>query len=179
MSMTIVSDRIASPIGPIQVYCLGDRVVATAFDAPSHSAIPHLSRHFAEPTVRGAAPAALRRAFDAYFDGDLSALNAIETEPRGTEFQRSVWAALRAVPAGATESYAGLAAQIGRPKAVRAVGMANRSNPIALIHPCHRVIGSSGALTGFAGGLDAKAWLLAHEGANFLAPALRPARVSV
>ena len=82
----------------------------------------------------------------------------------GTRFQSEVWAALRAIPAGATLSYGALATRIGRPKAVRAVGLANGANPIAIFVPCHRVIGADSSLTGYGGGLDRKRWLLAHEG---------------
>ena len=83
--------------------------------------------------------------------------------PKGTAFQQSVWSALRAIPHGETRSYAAIAQAIARPTATRAVGAANGRNPISIIIPCHRVIGASGALTGFAGGLAAKRWLLAHE----------------
>ena len=83
--------------------------------------------------------------------------------PRGSAFQKQVWAALHSIPFGHTWSYAQLAAAIGRPRAVRAVGRANATNPICLLAPCHRVIGSNGSLTGFAFGLEFKRWLLAHE----------------
>lgn len=85
--------------------------------------------------------------------------------PRGTEFQRAVWAALVTIPYGATEGYAALAERIGRPRAQRAVGAANGRNPLPIVVPCHRVIGSSGQLTGYAGGLARKRWLLDHEAA--------------
>jgi methylated-DNA-[protein]-cysteine S-methyltransferase len=85
----------------------------------------------------------------------------------GTLFQQGVWAALCTIPAGQTLSYAGLAQRIGRPTAMRAVGLANGSNPVAVVVPCHRVIGSDGSLTGYSGGLQRKRWLLRHEGAAF------------
>jgi len=107
------------------------------------------------------------RALEAYFAGELAAIEPLRVEPGGTEFQRSVWAALRAIPAGATASYARIAQNIGRQKAVRAVGMANHVNPVCIVVPCHRVIGADGALTGYGGGLERKAWLLRHEGASF------------
>ena len=87
----------------------------------------------------------------------------------GTPFQRDVWNALLTIPHGEMRSYADIARQIGRPSAVRAVGAANGRNPISIVAPCHRVVGSNGALTGFAGGLDAKAYLLALEGARLAA----------
>jgi methylated-DNA-[protein]-cysteine S-methyltransferase len=101
---------------------------------------------------------------DRYFKGEVGALDAIPVELNGTPFQRSVWHALRRIPGGTTISYAELAKRIGEPTAVRAVGTANGANPVAVIVPCHRVIGSDGRLTGYGGGLDRKQWLLQHEG---------------
>jgi len=108
-------------------------------------------------------PGGLATALRAYFDGDLAALDTMLVETGGTEFQRAVWCALRTIPCGATTSYGELARKIGRPAAVRAVGLANGSNPVAIVVPCHRVIGSDGSLTGYGGGLERKRWLLAHE----------------
>jgi methylated-DNA-[protein]-cysteine S-methyltransferase len=107
-----------------------------------------------------------RQALDAYFAGELNALDALETSSNGTPFQREVWSALRRIPNGRTLSYGALAAKIGRPAAVRAVGLANGANPIAIVVPCHRVIGANATLTGYGGGLERKRWLLAHEGAE-------------
>ena len=112
------------------------------------------------------APTTARRALDAYFAGDIGALDAVEVETGGTPFQRQVWAALRTIPAGETLSYGELASRIGRPTALRAVGLANGANPIGVIVPCHRVIGADGSLTGYGGGLPRKQWLLEHEGAR-------------
>jgi methylated-DNA-[protein]-cysteine S-methyltransferase len=98
-----------------------------------------------------------------YFEGDLSAIDDIPVEMSGTPFQRSVWSALRRIPCGTTVSYGALAASIERPTAVRAVGAANGANPVGVIVPCHRVIGADGSLTGYGGGIERKAWLLAHE----------------
>jgi methylated-DNA-[protein]-cysteine S-methyltransferase len=113
------------------------------------------------------APARMRESLDSYFAGDFSALDSIEVETGGTAFQRKLWAALRAIPSGETSTYGALAAKIGVPKAVRAVGAANGANPISIVLPCHRVIGSDQRLTGYGGGLDRKRWLLTHEGAAF------------
>jgi methylated-DNA-[protein]-cysteine S-methyltransferase len=107
---------------------------------------------------------AAKQALDAYFEGDFEALTRAPVAANGTPFQSEVWAALRQIPTGATISYGALAIRIGRPKAVRAVGLANGANPIALFVPCHRVIGADASLTGYGGGLDRKRWLLAHEG---------------
>lgn len=111
------------------------------------------------------------QAMQAYWDGDLAAINTVPTATGGTAFQQEVWAALRSIPAGETLSYRELALRIGRPKAVRAVGLANGANPVSIVVPCHRVIGADGSLTGYGGGLDRKRWLLQHEGANFQAKA--------
>ncbi|MEM1435511.1 MAG: methylated-DNA--[protein]-cysteine S-methyltransferase [Pseudomonadota bacterium] len=112
--------------------------------------------------------AAVRLQLEEYFAGrrrdfDLTLL------PQGTDFQKAVWQALTAIPFGETRSYAQIAEQIGRPKAVRAVGAANGANPLPIVVPCHRVIGASGKLTGFGGGLPAKQHLLALEGAGVAA----------
>ena len=108
-------------------------------------------------------PAGVATALAAYFRGELDALDAIEVDPMGTSFQRRVWAALRTIPHGETTSYGALARTLDMPTASRAVGAANGANPIWIVVPCHRVIGASGALTGYAGGLDVKRWLLEHE----------------
>jgi len=99
---------------------------------------------------------------DAYFCGDLTDFD-LPLAPRGTPFQQRVWEALVGIPFGETVSYGSLATRLGRPGAARAVGLANGSNPISIIIPCHRVIGSDGRLTGYGGGIDRKAWLLDHE----------------
>lgn len=104
-------------------------------------------------------------ALKAYFAGDLAAIEDLAVETTGTPFQRAVWRALRDIPCGHTISYRELARRIGRPAAVRAVGLANGANPVGIVVPCHRVIGSAGSLTGYGGGLERKRWLLAHEGA--------------
>ncbi|RJF86143.1 methylated-DNA--[protein]-cysteine S-methyltransferase [Sphingomonas cavernae] len=114
----------------------------------------------------GKAPAAIKAALADYCDGDMSALSRIRWTTRGTALQQRVWDALYAIPVGETTSYAALAASIGSPDAVRAVGAANGANPVAIVVPCHRVVGSDGSLTGFGGGLPMKMALLRHEGAN-------------
>lgn len=101
-----------------------------------------------------------------YFNGEIHAIDAIPTATAGTAFQREVWRALRDIPAAQTISYGELARRIGRPRAVRAVGLANGSNPVGVVVPCHRVIGANGSLTGYGGGLHRKEWLLAHERAH-------------
>lgn len=135
-----------------------------------------LRRHYGEhgfTLEEGRAPRDVTRPIEKYFAGDLTALDTLPIKTAGTPFQRKVWNALRKIPCGATISYGKLAAQIGHPTAVRAVGLANGSNPIGVVVPCHRVIGSNGSLTGYGGGIHRKSWLLSHEssaGTNNLQP---------
>jgi methylated-DNA-[protein]-cysteine S-methyltransferase len=156
MSLTI--DRFDTSIGTLRLVCDDEGTLHALEFADREAKIPHAE------AAPGRAPAPVRRALEDYFAGDLDALDDILVAARGTPFQREVWAALRRIPAGATTSYGALAAEIGRPKAVRAVGLANGANPVAIVVPCHRVIGADGSLTGYGGGLDRKRWLLAHEG---------------
>ena len=111
----------------------------------------------------GRAPQLVSHALERYFAGDLTAIDALPVKTAGTPFQRKVWSALQKIPCGTTVSYAALAEQIGKPTAVRAVGLANGSNPVGVVVPCHRVIGSNGSLTGYGGGIYRKSWLLKHE----------------
>ncbi len=123
-----------------------------------------LLRHYGAVSLRETSrPSAARRALEAYFAGALDAIDNLLTATNGTAFQRTVWDALRRIPIGETLSYGALAAKIGRPAAPRAVGLANGSNPIAIVVPCHRVIGANASLTGYGGGIERKRWLLAHE----------------
>jgi methylated-DNA-[protein]-cysteine S-methyltransferase len=109
------------------------------------------------------------RQIDVYFSGELRAFQ-LPLQPVGTAFQERVWFALAEIPYGKTESYGQLAERVGNPKACRAVGLANGRNPIPLVLPCHRVIGSNGSLTGYGGGLTLKKWLLDHEAAVLAGP---------
>lgn len=114
---------------------------------------------------RGPTSALIRDSLHAYIEGKLDAIDTIPVETGGTAFQRSVWQELRRIPPGTTMSYGELAVRIGRPKAVRAVGHANGSNPVGVVVPCHRLIGADGSLTGYGGGLPRKRWLIDHEAA--------------
>jgi methylated-DNA-[protein]-cysteine S-methyltransferase len=156
----------ASPIGIIGLVTDGAGVLrALDFDDHEPRMNGLLARHYgATQVVPGAAPAAIRKALEAYFAGEMAALGRVPWATQGSEFQRTVWAALTRIPAGTTLSYGQLAAKIGRPNAMRAVGLANGSNPVAIVVPCHRVIGADGTLTGYGGGLPRKKWLLEHEG---------------
>lgn len=125
-----------------------------------------LRRHYGANAIRlrdVSRPSAARRSIQTYFEGDMDAVAGLSTATNGTDFQRTVWDALRRIPAGHTISYGGLAVRIGRPTAARAVGLANGANPIAVVIPCHRVIGADASLTGYGGGVERKRWLLAHE----------------
>jgi methylated-DNA-[protein]-cysteine S-methyltransferase len=125
----------------------------------------HLLRRYcgAHTLIEARRRGTFSRRVQAYFEGDLAALHDIPVRADGTAFQRQVWGALRQIPAGRTTTYGRLAARIGRPTAPRAVGLASGANPIAIVVPCHRLIGVDSRLTGYAGGLERKEWLLRHE----------------
>lgn len=157
--MTLQGFELDSPIGHLAGVVGGDALVILNLPAGSRPRIETLP-------PGGAAARRVRDRLAHYFDGDLAALDAVAAEPAGgTPFQRRVWRTLRSIPAGSTISYGALAARIGAPRAVRAVGSANGANPIPLVLPCHRVIASDGSLGGYGGGLPMKEWLLRHEGA--------------
>ncbi|MGH6955080.1 MAG: methylated-DNA--[protein]-cysteine S-methyltransferase [Caulobacteraceae bacterium] len=166
---TLTLDRIEAPIGALLIATDAQgRLRAVDFHNDEAGMRRLLRRHYGAVEARfGAAPAAIREAFRRYFSGDLTALRDVPWTSGGTAFQRKVWRALTAIPAGETLSYGQLAKRIGEPDAVRAVGAANGANPVPVVVPCHRVIGADGSLTGFGGGLDRKRWLLRHEGAAF------------
>lgn len=109
-------------------------------------------------------PGAAAEAFRKYFAGDLGAIDGLAVATGGTDFQKAVWQALRRIPCGRTITYRALAERAGRPAAIRAAGHANGANPLSIVVPCHRVIGTDGTLTGYGGGLERKRWLLRHEG---------------
>ncbi len=158
--------EMASPIGTM-LLVTDDRETLRALDwTDCEERMQRLLRlHYGRVELTPApTPESVRRALEQYFSGNLSALERVAVKTGGTPFQREVWAALRAIPAGQTASYGAQAERIGRPAAVRAVGLANGANPIGLVIPCHRVIGADRSLTGYAGGLHRKSWLLAHEG---------------
>jgi methylated-DNA-[protein]-cysteine S-methyltransferase len=160
-------DRLPTPIGEIDLVTDADgRLRVLEFhDQPQRLARALRLHHRGQAVETGAAPPAVRDGLAAYFGGDLTALMTVPWAIGGTAFQRQVWNALVEIPPGEPTTYARLAERIGRPSAVRAVGLANGANPIAVVVPCHRVIGIGGALTGYGGGIARKRWLLAHEGA--------------
>jgi len=154
---------IDSPLGPLTIWAAAHRVMEVRFgDGRAEVEDPwlkrrHLVREHDDP---GGAVTALR----AYFAGDLHALDRLTVDPMGTPFQLRVWSALRSVGVGRTASYTEIANAIGAPTATRAVGAANGANPIAIVVPCHRIIGAGGSLVGYGGGIERKRWLLEHEG---------------
>lgn len=176
-------DRIEAPIGQLMLAVdPAGKVRALEWSDYESRMLRLLARHYGkdgfklEPAYN---PYGLRDVISRYFAGDVEAINEISVQTAGTPFQRSVWNALRKIPGGTAISYGKLAEQIARPTAVRAVGLANGSNPIGIIVPCHRVIGSNGSLTGYGGGLERKKWLLEHErkhakATNGLTSALAP-----
>lgn len=165
--MILLLDRLPSPIGPIVLVCGGEALHALSFGDDERHLRPWLARHYgAYRLSSGRAPAAIRQPIEEYFEGRLDGLDRVPVEAAGTLFQKAVWSVLREIPPGATMSYGQVAARIGKPRSSRAVGMANGSNPVAIVVPCHRVIGADGTLTGYGGGLDRKRWLLAHERAH-------------
>ncbi len=154
--------RLAGPLGELLLTSDGDALTRVCFEGQAHAA--PLSAE-SQRDDRAAPLAEARRQLAAYFGGELRDF-ALPLAPHGSEHQQEVWAALREVPFGATTTYGALARRLGAPSHARAVGSANARNPLAIVVPCHRVIGASGALTGYAGGLARKRWLLAHEGAR-------------
>ena len=166
--LTLTRETLATPVGEVVLLTDGDgRVRALDFADFDARMRKLLDRHYGPggwtAVDRTGPPSAAHGALAAYFAGDVAALDRIETATGGTAFQREVWAALRRIAPGETATYGALARTLGRPAAVRAVGAANGANPVALVAPCHRVVGHDGRLTGYAGGLDRKAWLLEHE----------------
>jgi methylated-DNA-[protein]-cysteine S-methyltransferase len=159
-------DRLATPIGPALVVTDADGMLR-AFDWEDHAArIRELLRlqYGAVELQEARMPTSLRNALAAYFKGDLDVLKTIEWRIAGTPFQQKVWRALPKIPVGKTMSYGALAAKLGSPDAMRAVGHANGSNPISVVIPCHRLIAANGALVKYGSGLARKRWLLTHEG---------------
>jgi len=172
-------DRVVTPIGiALLVTDAEGALRALDWDDYEHRMRELLRLHYGAVDLREqAAPAAMRAALSGYFNGDLAQLSSIPWRVAGTSFQRKVWAALAQIPAGTTLSYGAFAARLEMPKAVRAVGHANGSNPISVVVPCHRLIGADGSLVKYGGGLERKRWLLEHEGLTLTPPAEPPFRL--
>ncbi|WP_377828575.1 methylated-DNA--[protein]-cysteine S-methyltransferase [Bradyrhizobium lupini] len=159
-------DRLATPIGIALLITDAEGALrALDWEDCEHRMRELLRLHYGLVDLSDQpAPAAMRTALSDYFDGDLGQLSDIAWRIAGTPFQQKVWNALAQIPAGTTMSYGALAARIDTPKAIRAVGHANGSNPISVVLPCHRLIGADGSLVKYGGGLERKRWLLRHEG---------------
>ena len=157
-------DEFESPIGRILFASDSEGICALDYAGYESRMEGLLSRRFgAFEFQRGSDSCRLKPRLRSYFDGDVHALDDAPVSMGGTAFQEQVWKALREIPAGHTRTYGELAARLGRTQAARAVGHANALNPVAIVVPCHRVIGASSGLTGYAGGLARKEWLLRHE----------------
>jgi methylated-DNA-[protein]-cysteine S-methyltransferase len=156
--------RLSSPVGTLTLIAGDTGLVAILWedDAPGRVRVGEAREDADHPILTAAATQ-----LSGYFAGTRTTFD-LPLDPCGTEFQRAVWHQLSTIPHGETRTYADLARALGRPTATRAVGAANGRNPLSIVIPCHRVVGSNGTLTGFAGGIEAKRWLLAHEGARLI-----------
>ena len=165
--MNLLMDKIDSPVGELLIVSDGMNLCAVEFEGGEERLKTYLYKRYGDFALQQVDdPQGFSSRIRAYFAGNAHALDAIPVETGGTDFQRRVWKALRDIPSGSTTSYGELAKKIGKPGASRAVGLANGTNPIPIVLPCHRVIGADGSLTGYGGGLDRKRWLLEHEGAQ-------------
>jgi len=165
--LTFLLERVPTPLGEMLIVC-DEQGLLRALDWHDHEArmrelmrrqYPGDATHLRDTSQASEATQSMQ----AYFEGDIAAIHRLQVATGGTTFQRQVWATLRAIPDGETISYGELARRIGNPTAVRAVGLANGANPVGIVLPCHRVIGSNRSLTGYGGGLARKQWLLQHE----------------
>jgi len=159
-------DSVRSPIGTLIMVASDDALCALDFHVVRSRMLSQVRSRFPGVALkRRRDPNGYATRVHAYFAGDVRALDGITVDCGGTSFQEEVWNVLRAIPPGSTMTYRELAEVVRRPQAIRAVGAANGRNPVCLVVPCHRVVGSDGHLTGYVGGIWRKRWLLAHEGA--------------
>jgi methylated-DNA-[protein]-cysteine S-methyltransferase len=158
MTKEIFYDQMDTPIGPLTLVWSAKGLKSASFKKAASGEVLNFTK--------GEKDNPYRKAFEDYFSGDEEAFKNIPLDMDGTEFQRRVWGLLLKIPSGETRCYGDLAKALGTPNASRAVGWANGQNPISIVVPCHRVIGKDGTLTGYAGGLKRKAWLLEHEGVS-------------
>lgn len=164
---TLLIDQIESAIGTICLVSDGDKLCALDFEDYRDRMLKLLTAHFGlVDLVAATDPGGFSTQLRDYLGGNFDIINHIPTNPGGTTFQQQVWSALRQIPVGTYWTYGQLAAHLKKPGAARAVGLANSKNPISIVVPCHRVIGANQSLTGYAGGVDRKRWLLEHEGVD-------------
>ncbi|MDR3104817.1 MAG: methylated-DNA--[protein]-cysteine S-methyltransferase [Yokenella regensburgei] len=166
--LRLLEDKIATPLGPLWILC-DEQFALRAIEWEEHSDRMEqlLNIHYRNDgyeRISATNPGGLSDIMHDYFSGNLTIIDTLKTATGGTAFQREVWQALREIPCGQVMHYGQLAEQLGRPGAARAVGAANGSNPVSVVVPCHRVIGRNGTMTGYAGGVQRKEWLLRHEG---------------
>ena len=166
--LTLLEDKIATPLGPLWVLCDETfHLRAVEWEEHSDRMEALLNIHYRLQGYRRISatnPGGLSQKLTDYFSGDLAVIDALPTATAGTPIQREVWAMLRSIPCGQVMHYGEMAEKLGRAGAARAVGAANGANPVSIVVPCHRVIGRNGTLTGYAGGVTRKEWLLRHEG---------------
>ncbi|HEI0780555.1 TPA: methylated-DNA--[protein]-cysteine S-methyltransferase [Escherichia coli] len=166
--LRLLEEKIATPLGPLWVICDEQfRLRAVEWEEYSERMVQLLDIHYRKEgyeRISATNPGGLSDKLSDYFAGNLSIIDTLPTATGGMPFQREVWKTLRTIPCGQVMHYGQLAEQLGRPGAARAVGAANGSNPISIVVPCHRVIGRNGTMTGYAGGVQRKEWLLRHEG---------------
>jgi methylated-DNA-[protein]-cysteine S-methyltransferase len=166
--MKFLLDRIPSPMGTILLVSDGERLCSLDFADYEARMMGLLQKRYESvELVESIDPQGFSSKIHAYLAGDFTVVDNIPVNAGGTDFQQWVWQELRKIPVGATLTYGELATKLGKPTASRAVGMANSLNPVAIVVPCHRVIGAKAKLTGYAGGLERKKWLLAHEGVYY------------
>ena len=168
MTSQVFSAVVDSPVGPLTIVAsdAGVRAILWPDDDPSRVRLSETIEDPSHPVIVATSGELVE-----YFDGERTEFD-VPLDAIGTDFQRAAWAALCSIPYGTTVSYGEQAELMGDRRKARAVGAANGRNPISIIVPCHRVVGANGALTGFAGGTDTKAWLLAHE--RSITPGVRP-----
>jgi methylated-DNA-[protein]-cysteine S-methyltransferase len=165
----LLTDRIETPIGEMILIARDGVLLLLEFDDSKDRYMREIKARFGDEDLQQASnPFGFSDIVRDYFAGNLHAIDTLKADGGGTAFEQKVWAELRAIPCGVTKSYGEIARKLGDINLSRAVGTANGKNPIAIVVPCHRVIGSDGTMTGYAGGLHRKQWLLRHEGALLL-----------
>jgi methylated-DNA-[protein]-cysteine S-methyltransferase len=165
----LLTETIDTPLGPMVLVARDGVLQLLEFEDATDRVKREMTKRFSAFELQPASnPFGLSDRVRDYFKGDLAAIDNILTDGGGSDFEISVWQQLRAIPCGVTVSYGEVAKRLGDRNLMRAVGLANGKNPIAIVVPCHRVIGADGKLTGYGGGLARKEWLLKHEGALLL-----------
>ena len=164
-----LTERIETPIGPMVLVAKDGVILLFEFEDAAGRVVRQMKARFGDVELQSTSnPFGITETIKNYFAGDIHAFDNLLTDGGGTEFERRVWAELKRIPVGTTVSYGNIARKLGDLKHSRAVGTANGKNPIAIVVPCHRVIGADGSMIGYGGGIKRKEWLLRHEGALLL-----------